>query len=446
MKTKTTLLDKIEDRTALIGVIGLGYVGLTLALGLTEQGYTVAGIDIDSEHLENIRTGNTFIRYEHSETLEQSLKSAIRGDKLWLSPDLNLACDIMIVCVPLNTFGDNVKLPHYGNLFTALSQIVAVLDHTDDTRLVLIESTLPIGTTEDKIIPFLIKNSEKIIGQDYHLAYCPERVSVGTLAESLSMHPRVIGAYSPQCGKLAKALYSKLTIGDVDITTCINAEFVKLTENTIRYVNITLANAFALMCKEAKADVWAVRELVNKVGAWEFLLPGPGVGGHCLSKDAGFLLANDLVQLTNTLWETLENLNKTTIMDIVKTIFKSVKAERKAKIVILGKAYKANVTSTKNSSTAKLVEQLKDVPDFSIVTHDPSDYDGLSVEEVAIGAHAIVLMTDHGKYHDIDWQAIAKVVKQPVLIDARGMFAKKLPKGFDYYCLGQGVHNVQTPE
>jgi nucleotide sugar dehydrogenase len=437
MKTETTLLGKIEDRTALIGVIGLGYVGLTLALGLTEQGYTVAGVDIDSKHLENIRKVNTFTNDEPSGALNEALRAAVRGDKLWLSQHLDLACDIMVVCVPLNTFGRNVKLPHYGNLFTALSQITAVLSNADNTQLVLIESTLPIGTTEEKIIPFLIENNKKVIGQDYHLAYCPERVSIGTLAEDLSRYPRVIGAYSPQCGELAKALYSKITTGGIDITTPVNTEFVKLAEATIRYVNQTLANTFALTCKMSKADVWTVRELVNKVNLWEFLRPGPGVGGHCLSKDAGFLLANNL-RLTNTLWETLENLNKSVIMDIVKTIFRSAKAEKKVRIIILGKAYKANVVSVENSGTTKLTEQLKDIPDFSVVAHDPSDYDGLSVEEIAIGAHVIVLMTDHAEYYGNDWQAVAKVVKRPILIDARGMFADSPPKGFEYHCLGIG--------
>lgn len=436
------LLAKIEDRTAMIGVVGLGYVGLTLALGLTEQGYSVVGVDKSTKHLEDILDRSSFVSSEPD--LIEALHRAIRGDKLRLSDSLDPMCDILIVCVPVDALGENSRIPDFSCLLGALAQVVRVLENAPYPRLVLIESTLPVGTFHSVVVPYLSRRcASKVAGKDFHVAYCPERVSIGTLLHDLNTRPRVIGAFSKQCegGPLAKALYSKLTTGDVDVTTAANAEFVKLAEATIRYVNITLANTFAMISETTETDIWTVRELVNKVQLWDFHRPGPGVGGHCLTKDAKFLLASDTgeLPLTGTLWETLENLNRSVIAKLIKMLFRSIsKVDGRVRIVVLGCAYKANVTSTKNSGTEKLLEYLRDDQVFSVVIHDPMDFDGLSVEEIAIGSHAIVLMADHEEYRNINWKAIVQVAERAVLIDARGMFADAPPEGVEYYCLGVG--------
>lgn len=439
MEAKTPLLAKIEDHTAMIGIVGLGYVGLTLALGLTEKGYSVVGVDSSTKHLEDILDRSSFVKDEPG--LTEALHRAIRGDKLRLAGSLDPMCDILIVCVPVDAFG-NAKIPDLRHLLDALAQIALVLDNAPSPRLVLIESTLPISIFNSIVVPFLLRHcNKKVAGKDFYIAYCPERVSIGTLLHDLNTRPRVIGAVSEQCegGPLAKALYSKLTAGDIDITTAANAEFTKLAEATIRYVNVTLANALALISSTTATDIWTVRKLVNKVQLWDFHRPGPGVGGHCISKDAGFMLSDTLIPLANTLWETLENINRSVIAKLVKMLFSSTStAEGRIRIVVLGRAYKANVTSAKNSGTDKLLEYLRDDQMFSVVIHDPMDFEGLSVEEIAIDSHAIVLMTDHEAYREINWKAVAQVSKRAVLIDARGMFADAPPEDVEYYCLGQG--------
>ncbi len=275
------LKQRIISGEATIGVIGLGYVGLPLAVVLADAGFRVWGIDTNETRVGAVSAGDWPLD-EDEPQLPELLHKVVNDVYLDATPDYAAlrSCDVAVVAVP--TPIDDGKMPDYGALWSALCGIG---DHMQG-GLVILESTLAPMTTED---------AAQMLGPGYWLAHCPERVTPGRLYENLHLLPRIIGGYTDEAAILTERLYSRAIGASFKWyhTDALTAEVVKCAENAYRDVQIAFANELALICDAVGADVWTVRDLVNTCPGRNVLRPGPGVGGACLTKDT-WLLASAL--------------------------------------------------------------------------------------------------------------------------------------------------------
>ena len=287
------LTTRIENKTARLAVIGLGYVGLPLACRFAEVGYDVIGIDKIPQLITNINSG--IIPIEGNEPgLEDLLKSVTQRNNLSSgslrgSTDYAELRDRDVVLICVETPVDERHIPQYAALRSALMGIEEVIK---PGALVIVKSTIAPGTMEKVVRPILEKNG-KHLNDDFYLGHCPERVMPGKLLANLTHVSRVVGGMTPETANTMMALYRQIVLADLDPTDCITAELVKTTENTYRDVQIAFANEVALICEAVGGDVWKVRELVNKSPYRNMHLPGAGVGGHCIPKDP-WLLAHSV--------------------------------------------------------------------------------------------------------------------------------------------------------
>jgi UDP-N-acetyl-D-glucosamine dehydrogenase len=276
------LAKKIHDRTARVGVIGLGYVGLPLGVEMAKQGFQVTGIDIDRQKVDSINAGIPHVLDVPSE----ALLSLVAQGKIKATQSLASVenVDTVSVCVP--TPLRKTKEPDLSYVIAAAETI---RNHLQQGQLVVFESTSYPGTTREVVLPILEKTGLRV-GSDFFLAFSPERVDPGNAKYTTRNIPKVIGGITPQCVELATMFYSQFVENIVRVSSPECAEMVKLLENTFRSVNIALANEMALMCHKFKVDVWEVIEAAkSKPFGFMPFYPGPGLGGHCIPVDPYYL-------------------------------------------------------------------------------------------------------------------------------------------------------------
>ena len=276
------LENRIKSKTARFGVIGLGYVGLPLALTLSEAGFDVTGIDIDTNRVDAIVAGRSYI----TDVTDEELQKATREKRFRATthlPELrNL--DAVSICVP--TPLRKTKDPDMSYVVSAADAIARELR---PAQLVILESTTYPGTTEELVLPALEARGLKV-GEEFFLAYSPERVDPGNPNFSTKDIPKVIGGVTPRCSELAALLYGSAMKSIVRVSSTRVAEMVKLLENTFRSVNIALVNEIALMCAHMNIDVWEViKGASSKPFGFMPFYPGPGLGGHCIPIDPLYL-------------------------------------------------------------------------------------------------------------------------------------------------------------
>jgi len=283
------LTTRIQQKTARLAVIGLGYVGLPVASEFARAGFEVLGVDIHKERVAQIQRGESpFAGVEPG--LEELVADAVNRGKLRASSDYDgiQDCDVILICVETPVEQDN--LPRYGALQSALISLGQVLK---PGSLVIIESTIAPGTMAALVQPVLERSSGLQVNQDFYLGICPERVMPGKLLANLRSLSRVVGGMTPATAETMAALYRHIVAADLDAVDCVTAELVKTVENAYRDVQIAFANEIALICEQVGGDVWKVRQLVNKSPGRQMLYAGAGVGGHCIPKDP-WLLASSL--------------------------------------------------------------------------------------------------------------------------------------------------------
>ena len=349
---------KISEDSAKIGIIGLGYVGLPLAVEFGNAGFKVTGIDVDSRKVKEINRGVSYI----SDVCSKELKALVRKGLVKATMDFSVFknIDAVIICVP--TPLRKTRDPDMSYIISSAEKIAKYL-HKD--QLVVLESTTYAGTCEEIILPILEKGGYKA-GKDFYMAFSPERVNPGNKEYGTKDIPKVIGGLTKKCLKMARALYSKVIVKIVPVSSIRVAEMVKLLENTFRAVNIGLVNEIAMMCDRMDIDVWEViKGASTKPFGFIPFYPGPGIGGHCLPIDPLYLSWKaksfdfearfiELASQVNS-YMPYHVVNK-----LVEGLNKRGKCLKKSSILILGVAYKKNVGDTREAPAIDIMRKIKE--------------------------------------------------------------------------------------
>ena len=347
---------KIRNRSAKVGIIGLGYVGLPLAIEMAKEGFQVTGMDLSKEKVDSINAGISYIPDLPNETVS----SFVSGGKLRATQSLSAVgeLDTMNICVPT---------PLRKNKDPELSYVIAAVEvirnHIRPAQLIILESTTYPGTTREVVLPILEESGLRA-GSDFFLAYSPERVDPGNTTYGTRNIPKVVGGVTPRCAELAVLLYQQFieTVISVSSTDC--AEMVKLLENTFRSVNIALANEMALACHSFGVNVWEVIEAA-KTKPFGFMpfYPGPGLGGHCLPIDPYYLTWKARMNgCEPRLIELAGQINSQMPAFVIRGITDALNQKRKclngAKILALGVAYKRNTNDIRESPAVQILSGL----------------------------------------------------------------------------------------
>jgi len=417
------LRSSIEDRSATIGVVGLGYVGLPVAALFADRGFSVVGVDLLEDRVAKINAGACPIEGREPDLPEllQRVTTAGRLRATTRHADLAHASAVLIsVETPIDPVDNR---PRYAALVAACEAIAAQLE---EGSLVIVESTIGPRAMADVVAPALERGSGRPNAGGFRLGHCPERVMPGRLLRNLRSMSRVVGGDSPDTATTMAELYRTYVEGDLDHADLLTAELVKTAENAYRDVNIAFANELALVCEAAGADVWAVRELVNKSPGRNVLLPGAGVGGHCIPKDP-WLLASALATGDAPLISAARAVNESMPGHVAALTFELL-AEAgvdpaSAKVAVLGYAYLEDSDDTRHSPSADLVRELE-LSGSSVTVHDPfvEAYSG-SLEDTVRGADVAVLMVAHSAYRSLSLTELRDQLARPLMIDARHVFS-----------------------
>ncbi len=423
-------------------VVGLGLVGIPAAAALAGAGSEVVGIDIDPRKVEAINAGvNPLATREPA--LEELVARVVAEGRLRASSeygDIGEA-DAVLICVdtPVNPTS---KEPDHTALQSALQSAAS---HLKPGVLISVESTLAPGTMRDLVQPALEEGSGLRAGTDFSLVHCPERVTAGKLLQNLSTIPRVLGAEDEQSLARAEVLYGPICPA-LHRGRWIDAELSKTVENAYRDVQLAFANEVGLLCEEAGGDAFRVQALVNTDPNREMLRPGPGVGGHCITKDPWLLASagRDRALLISTAREVNESMTGH-VLDLLRRGLNAVGKEVEgARVLLLGGAYRENVRETINSPALKLYAALSEAGS-TVRLHDPHIPDMEDVEvwrdldAAAKDQDALVLVTPHDDYRGVDWAAALGGMASPVVVDCRGFLPEALRHDPEVTFVGLGI-------
>jgi len=415
------LKEKIEAGSAKIGVIGLGYVGLPVAALFAERGFSVVGVDVKAERVALINQGISPIEGKEP-GLAELIAGVVKSGGLRASADYADLKTADAVLIDVETPVNHAHIPEYEALRSALKSLSAVLK---EGALVLIESTIMPGTMRNVVLPMLEECTGRKCGQGFYLGNCPERVMPGKLIQNLTSMSRVVGGDSAETAAAMQALYRNIVQADLDAADWITAELVKTVENTYRDVQIAFANETAMICEALGADVWRVRELVRKSPGREMLLPGAGVGGHCIPKDP-WLLASSVkgLDVRVRLIPAARDINSfmpAHMLDLLKGRLKDLQGKR---VLVLGYAYLEDSDDTRDAPSQYFIKALE-AEGAEAVVHDPfvKEFAG-DVYEKAQGCDAAVLMTAHSQYRLMDFEKLKAALKTPLVVDGRNLWDK----------------------
>jgi UDP-N-acetyl-D-glucosamine dehydrogenase len=354
---KKMLANKIKNKSAKVGIIGLGYVGLPLAVEFAESGFKVTGFDISVEKVKLINKGVSYIDDIPNERVAPLVKS---GNLKALTDDRQLSkMDCVSICVP--TPLSKTKDPDISYILAACKWVKANL-HKD--MLIVLESTTYPGTTDEVIKPIL-EESGLVAGRDFYLAFSPERVDPGNAVYTTKNTPRVVGGITKKCSQIAKTYYEQVIPNIHAVSSTGAAEMVKLLENTFRSVNIGLVNEVAVMCHRLGMDVW---EIINAAATKPFgfmpFYPGPGLGGHCIPIDPHYLswklkTLNYYARFIELAGDINSHMPEWVIERIIALLNDQGKSVKGSKIVILGVAYKKNIMDVRESPALDVMELLE---------------------------------------------------------------------------------------
>lgn len=433
-----------------IAIIGIGYVGTAVGVKFAEAGHHVTGIDIDNRKIEAINNGkNPLLGNEPK--LPELIKKVHESGFFTATNDYSICKSMDVIIFAVETpFDLRRKRPLYFALRKALESVGPFLQKNS---LVIIESTLAPKTTDTLIIPILEKASNLKAGIDFNLSHAPERVMPGRLLKNIETLDRIVGGVTPQCATRTKELYQQIAKGTIDTTTNLMAEMVKTTENAYRDVQIAFANEIALLAHSLDIDVFQLREFVNKVPGRNMLLPGAGVGGHCIPKDSWLLAYGTTGKFQPKLLSDSRDVNDYMphyVADLCEEALNLVgKTLTTSTIAILGVSFLENSGDTRNSPALTVIEDLE-VFNCKIVLHDPyvKEFNGYTITNDLNAAisktDAIILVTKHDEYFNIDLGKIKSLMNpKPIIIDGRNVFVREQVEnaGFVYQGVGKYKHS-----
>jgi UDP-N-acetyl-D-glucosamine dehydrogenase len=419
LSLKEVLISKIKNKSAVVGVVGLGYVGLPLSVEKAKAGYKTIGFDIQKSKVEMVNQGKNYI----GDIVDHDLEKVVKEGSLSATSDFSFIKDVDCVSICVPTPLDAYQQPDISYVKSSTEDIAKYLHQG---MLVVLESTTYPGTTEELVKPLLEKISGLTCGQDFFLAFSPERVDPGNLIFKTKNTPKVVGGVGKDSTEVAAALYRNILESEVfEVSSPAVAEMEKILENTYRNINIGLANEMAIICNKMGINVWEVIEAAKtKPYGFQPFYPGPGIGGHCIPLDPFYLTwkAREYDYHTRLI-ETSGEINNYMPQYVIERAAKIVNRFKKplngSKILILGVAYKQDIDDYRESPALKVIENFE--AEGALVSyHDPfvpnlkykgKDYVGidLTVENIK-EADLVVITAMHSCFDYALIQANAKYV------------------------------------
>ena len=422
-----------------VGIVGLGYVGLPLAVAFCEAGLSVVGVDQDPKKTAEINSGSSYVEDVASERLQTHVATG----KLRAATDFGalINADAVLICLP--TPLDEHRSP---DLSAVVAGIEAVAEHLKPGALVVLESTTYPGTTREVLLPILERGGRQV-GKDFFLAFSPERIDPGNPDHDIENVPKVVGGVTPECARRAEALYGRVVREVHLVASPESAEMSKLLENVFRGVNIALVNELSILCDRMGIDVW---EVIDAAGTKPFgfmpFYPGPGLGGHCIPIDPSYLSWR--ARSFDTTTEFIELAGRINVNmpyyaadRVVRALNDEGKAVKGSRILLLGVSYKPDVGDLRESPSLKLLELLLRAS-ADVAYHDPHvaylpewklSSVGLDEEELR-GTDCVIIATDHAA---VDLRPVVSYA--PKILDLRnavrrrlgGCFKESLPPNVD---------------
>ena len=429
MNTKQTLITKLQNKTAIIGIIGLGYVGLPLSLRYAEAGYKVIGFDIDPNKAEQLNNGKSYIKHFGNEMVQIANKAGFEA-----TTDFSriAQADALIICVPTP-----LKEHREPDISFVTDTMDSLLPHMREGQVVSLESTTYPGTTEEELKP-RIESTDLKVGKDPFLVYSPEREDPGNPNFTTRTIPKVVGGITEACLEAGKALYGSVIDQIVPVSSTKVAEMSKLLENIHRAVNIGLVNEMKIVADKMGINIYEVIDAAaTKPFGFVPYYPGPGLGGHCIPIDPFYLTWKAKEYGVNTRFiELAGEINSAMPEYVVGKVTKALNSQGKAirgsKVLVLGIAYKPNVDDMRESPSVEIMEQLRKrgaeisysdpwVPIFPKMRKYEFDLESIAINEQRLASFdCVVISTNHDSF---DYLKIAKYSRS--LVDARGVFREK---------------------
>ena len=434
-ETASELQARIESQQALVGIIGMGYVGLPLALAFLERGFSVLGFDVDERKTDRLNRGESYIDYISSETLSDFRSQ----NRLEATADFARLAepDVLIICVPTPLTTN--REPDMSYVEKTAEAVAATLR---PGQLIVLESTTYPGTTEELLKP-LLESSGLTCGKEFYLAYSPEREDPGNSKFGPSTIPKVVGGPDPISTDLAATLYRQVVVEVVEVSSAGTAEATKLMENIFRAVNIALVNELKLVYDEMDIDIWEVLDAAStKPFGFMRFNPGPGWGGHCIPIDPFYLswrarqygISTRFIELAG---EVNVEMPRRVTQKLQDGLNREGKPVRGSKVLIVGLAYKKDVADPRESPAFEVLALLQRLG-AEISYHDPhipeapkmrtwKDLEPLqSVEltsDFVAQQDAVIIVTDHT---DVDYEQLLEHAK--LIVDTRGVYRQEHPR------------------
>ncbi len=391
-----------------ISVLGLGYIGLPTSLLLADSGHEVIGVDVDDEIVNKLREEDLPFEEPGMRDLFENAKENFKVK------DSVENSDVYLIAVP-TPLDKSLNIPDLKAIKSATEMISSKIS---DGELVILESTVPPGTSENLILPILKKNGD---GEDFLLAHSPERAIPGNTINEMINNSRIIGGLDEESSEMAKSVYDSFVEGEIHLTDINTAEMVKLMENTFRDINIALANEFAQIGEEIGIDTWEAIELANEHPRVDILNPGPGVGGHCISIDPWFLSSNSTKSKMITLAREINDFMPNFVVSKARNMISDVSDPC---ITIFGVAYKGNVDDTRETPAKKIIK-LAENEGLDVKCYDPHvenfDYELYSLKESVKKSDCIVIVTDHNDFSELNPEILGKNMRNKNILDTRNM-------------------------
>jgi UDP-N-acetyl-D-glucosamine dehydrogenase len=420
------LIERIQRKDVQVGVVGLGYVGLPLAVEFAQAGLRTVGIEVDPAKVQAVNAGQSYIADVPTNLVQELAAEGLLSATMDFGVLKDIDCVSVCVPTPLRKTQD----PDMSYILAAADEIVKYLHHD---MLIVLESTTYPGTTEEVFLPRLQGNGYQV-GENIFLAFSPERVDPGNPVWQTKNTPKVIGGITPRCTEVASALYCQAMDQVVPVSSATTAEMVKLLENTFRMINIGLVNEMAIMCDRLGVDVWEVIDAAaTKPFGFMKFTPGPGLGGHCIPIDPLYLSWKlrslkytarfiDLASEINT------GMPRYVVEKIVVALNERGKALKGSQVLVLGAAYKKDIDDLRESPALDVIGLLREKgaevsyhdPYIPRVVHDSWQLDSQPDPIEAVkAADCVVIITDHSDY---DYAAILE--NSRLVVDTRNALGK----------------------
>jgi len=422
----TQLRRKIQDRTARVGVVGLGYVGLPLAVEFANAGFPVTGIDVQASKVDRLNAGDSYIQDIPTEVL----RPLVDAGRLRATTDFSAVRDLdtIDICVP--TPLRKTKDPDMSYIVSACEEIAK---HFTSGKLVILESTTYPGTTDELVLPMLARDGLKA-GEDFFLCFSPERVDPGNPTYQTKNIPKVVGGVTPACTEMGALFYRQALEKVVPVSSTSAAEMAKLLENTFRMINIGLVNELAMMCDRMGINIWEVIDAAaTKPFGFMPFYPGPGLGGHCIPIDPFYLswktkqagIEARFIELAGYINGQMPHFVVDKIQDALNDRAKPVKGSH---IHVLGVAYKRNIDDVRESPALDVILLLERLgaqvtysdPYVPSVRLDGGSLESAPVDACVAAADCVVIITDHS---DFDYEKIHEKAK--LIVDTRNAYKNR---------------------